>query len=593
MQQLTNQRQPSLVKQWTTWGQVRPSRLWAFALVVILAGYFAHAWSYHHYVNDDAYITFRYSRSLADGLGPFFNLDESVEGYTSFSMMVIVAGAIRVLGEQAAAPAAKAIGVLSGALSIIIIFWFTRFLAAGKGSASSATWWAIIAATLVALNPCFALNSTSGLETTLFAFLLTAAVVLATIETTKRRWYGSGFLFAAGCLTRPEGLILWSVFVVVQLLLITVAPKRPVPQGSVAPTGRVSLARLVLSNGIITLSVIVAHVSWRLAVYEGEWLPNTYYAKLGGFLHEGTWSYIAEGMLPAVLGPVGLIITLVGLGLGRRLLKEMAPMIAVATTGCLLPLVTGKDWMPGYRLLIPYLPLVACSVAVGWGTLFERFAEGKAWFRPAVVLSICLALWLFHGDLRQNHREYVDIRSSGYQTGHIALAQWLNSDTHDPARPVALMDIGLIGYLCPQRDIIDITGLTDRFIAKCEGGFLDKRYDPRYILDRRPEFVVLTFTAPGDTKAPLSPQAELSFWTPIERRIYYSSSFQSTFVSHDLPEASDDNLHRLAHRIGAEQVFEHTHPDARYLLAVFRNQELAQGGEQHVSKTESQELNQL
>ncbi len=45
------------------------------AVVIMLL---AHAMRFIHYVNDDAYFTFRYSRFLALGRGPIFNLDEHV-----------------------------------------------------------------------------------------------------------------------------------------------------------------------------------------------------------------------------------------------------------------------------------------------------------------------------------------------------------------------------------------------------------------------------------------------------------------------------------------------------------------------------------
>ena len=37
---------------------------------------------------DDAYITFRYSRNLAEGLGPVWNAGDPVEGYTNFLWML-------------------------------------------------------------------------------------------------------------------------------------------------------------------------------------------------------------------------------------------------------------------------------------------------------------------------------------------------------------------------------------------------------------------------------------------------------------------------------------------------------------------------
>ncbi len=49
----------------------------------------------HYTIADDAYITYRYSRNLAEGHGPVWNLGERVEGYTCFLHMVLCSGAIK------------------------------------------------------------------------------------------------------------------------------------------------------------------------------------------------------------------------------------------------------------------------------------------------------------------------------------------------------------------------------------------------------------------------------------------------------------------------------------------------------------------
>ena len=59
------------------------------AVLVALAGatglLLFHGPAYFDYYADDAYITLRYSRHLADGLGPNWNATGHVEGYAIFS----------------------------------------------------------------------------------------------------------------------------------------------------------------------------------------------------------------------------------------------------------------------------------------------------------------------------------------------------------------------------------------------------------------------------------------------------------------------------------------------------------------------------
>lgn len=51
------------------------------AIIVVIA--LAHVSMHWGYTVDDAYITYRYSRSLADGLGLTFNPGEWTKGYSS------------------------------------------------------------------------------------------------------------------------------------------------------------------------------------------------------------------------------------------------------------------------------------------------------------------------------------------------------------------------------------------------------------------------------------------------------------------------------------------------------------------------------
>src|SRR5437762_2663917 len=88
---------------------------WAGPVLMIVVGlYLAHCYWYREYVNDDAYITFRYSRFLSLGRGPYFNIGEHVEGYTNFLLMLLLAPIIALAGPAAAPVAAKALGLLCG-----------------------------------------------------------------------------------------------------------------------------------------------------------------------------------------------------------------------------------------------------------------------------------------------------------------------------------------------------------------------------------------------------------------------------------------------------------------------------------------------
>src|SRR5262245_42468042 len=60
----------------------------AFALLV-------NMWRVRTFTVDDAYISFRYARNLAHGLGLVYNEGERIEGYTNFLWTVLLAGGIK------------------------------------------------------------------------------------------------------------------------------------------------------------------------------------------------------------------------------------------------------------------------------------------------------------------------------------------------------------------------------------------------------------------------------------------------------------------------------------------------------------------
>ena len=178
-----------------------PGRAWWPAvggLLAMLAVYFVHAWHFRHYVNDDAYITFRYSRFLAMGRGPYFNVGERVEGYSNLLLMLLMVPVIAVGGEGAAATGAKIIGVVCGGLSLAAAFALCVRLQRDEADRLPSWTAGVLAAGAIAVSPSYAVNSMSGLETTLFGLCITSGVLLGAISAQQGSWRGAGVAFACG-----------------------------------------------------------------------------------------------------------------------------------------------------------------------------------------------------------------------------------------------------------------------------------------------------------------------------------------------------------------------------------------------------------
>jgi len=544
--------------------------LGAILLVAAVALFLAQAADLLRYVNDDAYITFRYSRFLATGRGPYFNPGEHVEGYSNLLWMLVMAPVFALGGEGAVPAFAKGLGLLCGAGGLVLSFLLCRRLVepherggAGPGVAGA------VAAGLLAVAPSFTVNTVSGLETAFFSALLALGVLLGLRAGEDGRWRGAGLAFAAAALTRPEGPALFGAYAVAQAAVAWSGGP-----GETRSSFReiVRRLRLPILDGLIVAFATAAQYAFRWIAYDGEWLPNTYYAKAGGVGSMTSWTYVRQGALPPLLGAVGIAAAIAGWCFGRIRRRAAAPLLAVAVAGALLPLATGPDWMLGWRLIVPVLPLAACAVAMGWAGIAARWVARPRWLAPLLLVALVpLAAWT-QSDVRAAFERIVTVRARGYAEGHRALAEWLRGGAARPGDTVALMDIGIVGYLCDDLRVLDITGLTDRHIAKSPGTFLLKQYDPAYLFDKRPEFVVLVFAAKGDPERPPEGLSLLP-WSPEENAIFRSPEFRRWYLRPAGPaKPGEPWIDDLARSLGAERVFHHAYPDRFYLLAAFRRQ---------------------
>ena len=239
------------------------------ALAATLILLLAHAWAYH-FLTDDAFISFRYARNLSQGHGLVFNPGgERVEGYTNF-LWVLILAALNFLGiapERAANPLSLALTVVLWGL----VAWF-----AARGRSGERHSWLIVVPTLaLAVTRSVAVWSTSGLETRLFEVLWVAGTLRLVVEIEAKlegdppRAALAPWAFALAALTRPDALLPSASAFVLSALVLRVR------------LGAIS-RRFVLEW--LPFAVIVGAQFMFRRLYYHEWLPNTYYAKIGGQL---------------------------------------------------------------------------------------------------------------------------------------------------------------------------------------------------------------------------------------------------------------------------------------------------------------------
>ncbi len=229
------------------------------------------------WIQDDAYISFRYARNLVDGNGLVFNPGDRVEGYTNY-LWTILSAIPLATGSEDPLPFMHRTGRF---------FWFATYgllLAFGSYLQCRGVYTApLVAAPLIAhwsFNQWFL----SGMETGMVSFLFLLTLVVFALQDIKRTRLAAtlGFSCVLLLLSRPD-----SVFFLVGLAISGLAC-----HGSWL-VDREFWRRWFPSFLVPVCLIYLPYTAWRL-IYYGDLLPNTYYAKAAYNTAYGRgWEYVA------------------------------------------------------------------------------------------------------------------------------------------------------------------------------------------------------------------------------------------------------------------------------------------------------------
>jgi arabinofuranosyltransferase len=425
---------------------------------------------------DDAFITFRYSENLVVGSGPVFNPGEWVEGYSSPSWMLLMAGAIG-LGFDPV-PASKWLGLLASVACVLLVYADLRRL-------EPAGWAAGAGAALLGSSLVVQIWSVAGMETNAHGLLFLAGLVaLVRDRPTSRSTVVASALLVAAALTRPEGLAPWILGAVV------------VASGE--STGRLQRLGRYAAPGVLLL----VHFVWRFSYY-GFPLPNTYYAKTGGGsamwsqgLH-GLWLFVSNPahfcwLACAIAGATACLAA----GLHRRRVVVLGGAILLHL---LYVVSVGDDGLRIHRFFVPVLGPLALLAGLSFVGKHAGRRRPLWWFGLlAVGFTVVASTWIFHA------RMVPTMRGAGleYQQGNAELGRFI-AGLDDPDLLVAVPSAGAIPYYS-RAPAIDMYGLNDAHIARVPfpetGRGRLMKWDNAYVLDRAPDWIVINrgYFAAGD-----------------------------------------------------------------------------------------------
>jgi len=461
----------SMNKQWRNYWPVLPA--------ILIFSYFAYKLSF---IQDDAYITYRYIANFLNGDGLVYNIGERVEGFTNFgwTIYLILWGSIGInfiLVSQIT-------GFLFG-LGVVVLTYRLALIVFNEGKL-----YAGLATLLVAFNLSLSNWSPAGLETAAFAFF----AMLSIYWFIRRSWLLI-FSILLAVWIRPDGVVIAGL-----LLIIEAIDTRRVP-------------KFTLISNALALVLSLPFVAFKYFYY-GSIIPNPFYAKTGfdfaqlqnGLEYTGTFMsdyafYGASFVIPLVI---------------YKHLSRVARVVWWASLIFTIYIILiGGDVLKVHRFFLPIFGTSAILTMLSLQFLVEKFFNRS--IRPAVAGIATLGLVLLTVYLPF---DFVN-RYNGFERGFThkmrTKAQYMKeSDSTDFS--VALTTIGIFGYELVGHRVVDMLGLTDSTIAKhsekpiagMETTWKEAKHNSEYLLSSNLDYIIFSTdlkpSAPAERALLLYPQ---------------------------------------------------------------------------------------
>jgi arabinofuranosyltransferase len=483
------------------------------SLAFLLLIYFLHYQAYE-FLNDDAYISFRFSWNWAHHGEIVYNLGERVEGYTNFLWVAMGALVLKLGGDLPLW--ANRLSLMLGCITLLALWFFDERLGK-KGNLNRQ--YQLLTLSLLVLSPAYACWSSGGLETQLFSCCFTwswlyllkglsfspmsqlmisqsqdqqIAQDQQLIEDSRLRQSSqqnvdarqisfslknkslmlSGLLMALAAMSRPEGMLLFGITAIYLSLKWIYDRQNP---------------WAYLTSFTLLFAPFYA---WKWHYY-GYPFPNTYYVKVGA---EGAWKpgllYFGDWLLvhPWLLIPLFYFLLLGIKGLyavsqsnrskWSYLFHPQHLLWSYALVICAHVIRVGGDFMALHRFFVPILPLLAylfapwLSQALKLNT-WKRLDElgWKNQKKQMLILSLLLVLlttnawYQHHQALKVGSTRGVDsigwLKQFSEQCSEIG--KWIDQNAPVDTR-LATTAAGALPYYA-KRYTVDLLGLNDAWIA--------------------------------------------------------------------------------------------------------------------------------
>ncbi len=436
---------------------------------------------FFRYIVDDALITFRYSRNLAETGIITYNIGEApVEGYSTFLFMLLLVPAFW-MGFD--------VVIVSNIITGISAHIALILLTSASANYFPKAHFPYIASLVLAITPSYAIHSVSGMETSVYLLIISMLLYSYSMDfTPKTRIAVNSFLLLFLCLARIEAVLVAGAILLFDLFALL---------------GR----KRIRDIGVILIPgfLIAAYNLWRY-FYFGSFLSSPTIYKRSPF--EGLISPLGlERSLEFLMfySPYILMAIISLLEVEKpeeRILRLLVLFAALWGVTLLFHPTMGFEFrftfpslLPLMLIAVPFLSKLL-GYAVTIRTSEAKLLLEKLWrFRLLLPIIVLLAIPVVR--LPRSYSLAMNY-TDGMESAHIPLGIWLGENA--PTEAIAAVDdIGAIGFYS-KLFIVDTLALVIPELL--EGG-----YNASIVFDYDPDYFVIA-SMDGDDFIPVFTKGE-------------------------------------------------------------------------------------
>lgn len=445
-----------------------------FYAAIIYAAYGAYSL---RFVQDDAFISFRYAKNFVEGYGLVYNpLGERVEGYTNFLYTMLMT-----------IPHYFSWDVVRFSYLITTFFAFGSLVLVDNIARNIFCASRNIARGLVAflfINQTFSIYVTGGLETSMVCFFVLLSFYCLfhpTILENKFLQILASFASAFALMTRLDAAIFIGFFYLFYLL---------------KNKGRKAIYPILPAT-----IVFASYLIWKYSYY-GNVLPNTFYAKLGGETnYERGFEYLKSFYLSYFLWPALLLLSCAVIS--KFFIKEFPSIkrprgveqylvFFIVFIWSTYVVKAGGDFME-YRFFVALLPFIAFAFLILINTFLKTELLKTLFFVFVIPLSILSFDKMYSLPSGVESRDKLRANLYSPPRNWVKIGKELKNNFPVITR-IATSAAGAVPYYS-ELYTVDTLGLNDSWIAK-NGVMLSslpghqRITSFQYLLDQKVDFIL-------------------------------------------------------------------------------------------------------